>query len=363
MIRFRKELSNVKPYVPGKPIDEVKRELGIKGKIIKLASNENPLGVSPKVSAAIKKCADDVYLYPDDSNFQLRNKLGEARGADPANIMVGNGSVELLSILIQSVCSPGDAVIRSSYSFIMSLIAANLSGAKPVNIPFTKEYKHDIDAIIKQAKKTNAKVVYVDNPNNPIGTILNEDEVKYLVKHISPDTMIILDEAYNEYLDKADRMNSVSLFKAKKNVVCLSTFSKIYGLAGLRVGYMIADKYVLENTGKMRLPFNVNIIAQQAAIAALSDRQFVRKSMLHNKAEREYLQKGLRKLGIKQIESYTNFVTIDVKRDAAPVFKALQKEGLIIRPLANYGLPTFLRISTGLRHQDSKLLKKLQEVI
>lgn len=362
MMKFRKELTNVKPYVPGKPIEEVKRELGIRGNIIKLASNENPLGVSPKAIAAINKAVNEVYMYPDDSNYHLRGKLAQLRSTEPEKIMIGNGSVELLSILIQSVCSIGDIVIRSSYSFIMSLIAANLSGAKVINIPF-KDFRHDVDSIVKQSLKSRASVVYIDNPNNPIGTLLNEDELKYIVAKVPSDTMVILDEAYNEYLEKKERVDSVRLFEKNKNVVCLSTFSKIFGLAGLRVGYMIANKEIMENTGKMRLPFNVNLLGQKAALAALSDNAFIRNSREHNKLEREYLKKGLAALGFSPIESHTNFITIDIGHDASKLFVEMQKRGIIVRPLANYGLPTFIRISIGLRKENSKLLKDMKEVL
>ena len=361
MIKFKRELNKIKQYVPGKPIDELKRELHI-NRVIKLASNENPLGTSPKAVKVLERAYKDVYLYPDDSNYHLKKKIAIVKECSPENIIMGNGSVELLSNIINASCSNGDAIIRSEPSFIMSLISANIVGAKVINIKL-KNYKHDIDSIIKKAKQNKPNIIYIDNPTNPIGTLLHEDEIVYILNNISKDTILILDEAYNEYNNKDNRVNSTLLMKKYKNLISLGTFSKIYGLAGLRVGYMIADKTIIDKVGKLRLPFNINLLGQKAALAAIDDKDFIEKSKSNNDKEKKFLNNEIKKLNFNPIESYTNFITFDTGKEGKVLFDHMLKKGIIIRPLNAYKLPSYIRVSIGRHSENKQFIDVFKEVI
>ncbi len=361
MIKFRKELNKINTYVPGKPIEELKREYGIKN-IIKLASNENPLGTSPKALKVLEKEYKNVFLYPDDSNYYLIKRIVGKNKCKSDNIIMGNGSVELLNQIIQVSCNKGDLLIRSDPSFIMPYISAKLIGVKVKNIKL-KKFKHNIERIVKCSKKHSPKIVYIDNPTNPIGTMLNKDEIEYLLKNISSNTIIILDEAYNEYIDENKRINSIKLMKKYKNLIILRTFSKIYGLAGLRVGYLIADKYITQYVKKLRLPFNVNLLAQKTALAAIDDNEFIKKSKNINDKEKVFLYRELNKLGYQTIESFTNFISLDSRKDTKILFDKLLSKGVIVRPLNAYKLPTFIRISIGTHSQNVKFIKAFKEVI
>lgn len=362
MIKFRDNLNRIKPYIPGKPIEEVRREMGIKGDIIKLASNENPVGVSPKALDALNNAVNEVNAYPDDSAFYLKQSIGEKRGCSPENIIIGNGSVEVLNMTVAAVIGEGDALVRSQYAFIMSKLSPIINGAETIDVPM-KDFRHDVKGLCRASADKRAKILYIDNPANPIGTMLTGNDIKYIMEHTDNDTLIILDEAYNEYLSDNDRIDSVKLISEYDNLVILSTFSKIYGLAGLRIGYMIAGDNVIKNITKMRLPFNVNLPAQKAALAALNDIEFIERCRDINFAGRNFLNDFLKGMGYDTIESHTNFITFDVRMDSTEVFGAMQKRGVIIRPLKNYGLNNHIRVTVGADKQNRRFADIFKEVI
>ena len=361
MIQYKTELKNIRNYVPGKPIEEVKRKLGLRGKIIKLASNENPLGISPKAKKVIEASIKDIHLYPDDTNYYLKKKISEKVRVEEKHIIIGNGSVELINNIVFSFTKRNNNLLRCDPSFIMFLISGIMNGCNVINVP-AKEYTFDIDGTIKKAEEVDAKIIYFDNPNNPLGTMVYQDRVEYMMRKIKKDRIIILDEAYNEYMDKNDRINSSKLLSKYKNLALLRTFSKIYGLAGLRVGYCLANDEIMEVLNKVRLPFNVNLLAQRAAIAAIDDKKHILDSKKLNDNGKIFLTDSLKRMNYNLIESHTNFITFDTGTDASEIFKKLEKKGVIVRPIANYGLKSFLRVTTGTEKENKKFIKELKEV-
>jgi len=362
MINFKKQLQNIQNYIPGKPIEEVKRELGLRGEIYKLASNENPLGISPKALKAIKDSLNQINFYPDDNNFYLKKRLSESLNIKEEMIILGNGSVEIINNIIFSFTENKDRVLRPSPSFIMFKISALINGCKVVEIPH-KNFKNDVASIVNSLKKSKFKIVYLDNPNNPLGSMIFEDELKYLLKNVPSDTLILLDEAYNDYIDDRVRIDSTKFLKKYKNLVILRTFSKIYGLAGLRVGYGIANGEIVSILQKVRLPFNVNLLAQKAALAAIDDYKHLKESKDLNDKGIRFLTDNLKKMGFFVIDSYTNFVTFDCDCDSKIIFEKLQKKGVIVRPIDNYGLKTFLRVTTSTEKGNRIFVEKLKEVL
>ncbi len=362
MIKFIENLNRIKPYVHGKPIEELKRELNLKGEIIKLASNENPFGPSPKSLEVLKQSIMNVNSYPDDSSFYLKKQISEKYDCNMENVLIGNGSVEVLHFIVTSIMNKEDYLVRSEYAFIMSLISPIVVGANTINVPM-KDFCHDIEALVESANKSDSRILYIDNPANPIGTMLNADEIDYVLRNTNEDTLIIMDEAYDEYLDKNSRIKTVELMKKHKNLIILSTFSKIYGLAGLRVGYMIGNKELIENISKVRLPFNVNLLAQRAAGAALDDDRFIEMCRKENDKGKKFLKNEIELLGFNPIESFTNFITFDTERDAKQIFTELQKKSIIIRPLTNYGLPAFIRITIGREQENHIFIEKFKELL
>jgi len=361
MIHFKDELKNIKNYVPGKPIEEVKRELGLKGKIIKLASNENPLGISPKAKRVIESSINELHLYPDDTNYYLKKKISEKTGVEEKNIVIGNGSVELINNIVFSFTKRHDNLLRCDPSFIMFSISGLMNGCNVINIP-TKNFTFDVEEMIRKSEETDARIIYFDNPNNPMGTMIDEDRVEYFMKKIQNDRIVILDEAYNEYMDKRRRIDSSKLLRKYKNLAILRTFSKIYGLAGLRIGYGMANDEIMEVLNKVRLPFNVNLLAQRAALAAIDDAKHLKESKDLNDRGIVFLTESLEKMNYTVVKSHTNFITFDTKTDAMEIFKKLEKKGIIVRPIANYGLKSFLRVTTGTDSENRKFIKALKEV-
>lgn len=362
MIKFKKQLQNIQNYIPGKPIEEVKRELKLEGEIYKLASNENPLGISPKALKIIKESLKDLNFYPDDSNFYLKKRLTEKIGVHEDMVVLGNGSVEIINNLVFSFTEKNDKVLRPTPSFIMFKIASLLNGCKVFDVQH-KDFRTDVDSIVKISKKTKFKIIYIDNPNNPLGSMIFEDELKYLLKNVPYDTLILLDEAYNDYLDKKVRIDSTKFLKRYKNLVVLRTFSKIYGLAGLRIGYGISNSEIVSILQKVRLPFNVNLLAQRAALAALDDDDHIERSKKLNDKGLQFLTKRLRGMGFYVIDSYTNFVTFNCKCNGKTIFEKLQRKGVIVRPIDNYGLDTFLRVTTSTEKGNRNFIEKLKEVL
>ena len=361
MIRARGFLKKIEPYQPGKPIEEVARQLNLKGEIIKLASNENPLGTSPRALQAIAGAAEEAYLYPDDNCFYFRKKLATKLGVDSENIFVGNGSVEILPLATLAYLDPGLSAVCSQSAFIWFKIAARIAAGELIEVPM-KNYTHDLKAMLKAIKK-NTRLVYIANPNNPTGTIVTKAEVEEFFREVPDHILVIMDEAYYEYIDDPRYPDSFKLFKERKNILILRTFSKIYGLAGVRLGYGIADKEIMANLAKLRISFNVNRLSQIAGTAALDDDQHVRRGRDVNEAGKEYLYAAYKKLGLFYLPTYANFIFVDFARDSRTVFEALQRKGIITRTIKEYGFRHALRITIGTDKQNQKLIGALKDVL
>jgi len=357
----RKPVLGIKPYIPGKPIEEVKRELGIEGDIIKLASNENPLGPSPRAIEAIKGMLKSLHLYPDDTSYYLKNKLSEHLNIPVDYIITGNGSCELIHLVAKACINPGEKVVLSKPTFIMGKIESQIFEADLVEIP-VKDNGHDIGAII-DALDNKTKLLYIDNPNNPLGSMLTAEELDRVVKSLPENTLLIVDEAYREYITREDFPETIDYVRKGLNVVVLRTFSKIYGLAGLRIGYGIARPEIINILHRVRLPFNVNSIAQKAAIAALDDTEHIERSRKLVEEGKKFLYKEFEKMGIYYIPSEANFVTIKLEMDAKEINSKLMKKGIIARPLNPYGLKNYLRITIGTLEENVKFIDALKEII
>ena len=339
-------------YEPGKPIEYVARELGLDpATILKLASNENPIGSSPKGLKAMRAALKDSQLYPDGGCVRLRDKISAKLGMKPEQIAVGNGSNELLELLGHAFLGAGDEVVMGKPAFIVYKLVALLFGAKPVEVPMVN-HTHDLKAMAA-AITPRTKMVYFACPNNPTGTVNSEEEILEFVRSLPKHVVFVLDEAYAEYVVNPPDLRP--LIAEGRKVICLRTFSKIYGLAGIRVGYGYASAEFVALLNRVRQPFNVNSLAQEAAIAALDDEAFVLRARRVNNAGLKQLTKGFQKLGLEVVPSAANFMLVKVG-DGAAVFQKLQKVGVIVRPVAGYGLPEWVRVTVGTKAQNERLL-------
>jgi len=361
VIESRDFVKRIRPYKPGKPIEEVARELNLKGEIIKLASNENPLGTSPLALKAMQKALKESFLYPDDNCFYLRKKLAERFNVDQENIIVGNGSVEILPLITLAYLSPEDSAIVCEGAFIWFKIAINIAAGEVIDVPMNN-YTHNLKAMLKAIKK-NTKLIFIANPNNPTGTAVTKDEVDDFLKDVPDNILIIMDEAYYEYIKDPNYPDSFKYYTAGKNILILRTFSKIYGLAGARLGYGIAKKDIIANLMKLRISFNVNRISQVAGIAALDDYKFVERTREVNEAGKEFLYDAYKKLGLFYMPTHANFIFVDFKKDSQIIFEALQKRGIITRTIKEYGCPTGLRITIGTEEQNRRLVETLKKIL
>jgi len=351
----------IAPYVPGKPIEEVARELHLDpSNIVKLASNENPRGPSPKVVAAIAAAAADASRYPDGSAFALRTALSRALGVAPDRLVFGNGSNDILELVAQAFLKPGDEAICSKHAFAVYPLATQARGATLVEAP-ARGYAHDLDAM-RAAITPRTRVVFVANPNNPTGTWLPGPAVAAFVASVPRDVVVVLDEAYDEYLDPAERSRSLGWIDRHPNLVVSRTFSKAYGLAALRIGYGVMDSRLADLVNRVRQPFNVNALAQAAAIAALHDPDYVEESAMLNRAGLRQVEAGVARLGCETLPSKGNFVLVRVG-DAARAYRALLEQGVIVRPVANYGLPEWLRVTIGLPEENDMFLSALAHAL
>ena len=350
----------VEQYEPGKPIEVLRRELGLVGEICKLASNENPLGPSPLALEAIRSSLDESNLYPDNSCYLLREKLGKYLGLPPKNILMGNGTTELIYLTGIAFLNPEDKLIMSESAFVMAKITAQIMNCRLIEVPL-KDYCHDLDCIL-DAVDDETKIVYLDLPMNPIGTSLNRLQFSSFMEKIPEDVLVICDEAYYEYADKENYPQTIKLVEEGRNILVLRTFSKLYGLAGFRVGYCVAKESFLEALRKVSPPFSVNKFAQIGATAALDDEEHVKKTLEMNEAGKNFLYQSLQKMSVDYIPSETNFVTIDAKTDAQKICEDLQKRGVIVRPLAMYGKPNFFRVTIGTPGQNQKFIEVFQKI-
>ncbi len=351
----------IAPYQPGKPISELARELGLtESGIIKLASNENPLGPSPMGLAAAREALHDIALYPDGAGFALKSKLCGSLGVSPGQIVLGNGSNDVLDMAARAFLSPGTSAVYSRHAFAVYPIATLTVGAAGIETP-ARHYGHDLSAM-RAAIRDDTRVVWIANPNNPTGTFLPWGEIEAFLGNVPRRVLVVLDEAYGEYLPPEDRFDTVTWLARFPNLLITRTFSKAYGLAGLRVGYGLAHADVIDLMNRVRQPFNVSLPAQAAAEAALDDIEFLEKSYALNLAGMTQLDAGLKQLGIGHVPSKGNFLLARVG-DAARVNTELLRRGVIVRPVANYGLPEFLRVSVGLAVQNTRFLDALKEAL
>ena len=358
---------NLKPYEPGKPITELQRELGISD-VIKLASNENPLGPSPKAVAAIRDALAGLALYPDGQAFALRRKVAARHGLDLKCITFGDGSDQNLEFLARCFLEPGRNAVISRHAFAVYAIMAQAVGADirfaeplPADHP-TQPYGHDLDAMLATID-ADTRIVFIANPNNPTGTWLDRESLVGFFERVREDVLIVVDEAYFEYVSEADYPDCSALLEQFPNLIVTRTFSKAYGLAGLRAGYCLSHPEIAGMLNRMRQPFNLNNLAQAGAMAALDDAEHIRASVETNRAGMQQLEAGFRDLGLKWIPSICNFLSVDFGRPALPIYQALLREGVIVRPIHNYGLPNHLRISIGLPEQNTRLLAALKKVL
>ncbi len=346
-------------YEPGKPIEDVARELGLDAAtIIKLASNENPFGPSPRAKAAAIRAMDQGELYPDGGCVALRARLAKEWGLDAGQFVIGNGSNELIELLGHVFLRPGDEVVMGNPSFAVYKLVTLLFGAKPVEVPLVN-YTHDL-AALAAAVTSKTKLIFVPSPNNPMGTANTEAELLAFARNLPEHVVFAFDEAYAEFLENPPDLRP--LIRERRKVVCLRTFSKIYGLASLRVGYGYASAGLASLLNRVRQPFNVNAIGQSAAIAALDDGEFVAKCRSENRAGLVQLETGLRALGLETVPSVANFLLVKVG-DGARVFSDLQKQGVIVRPMRPYGMAEWLRITVGTPAQNERLLRTLAKVL
>ena len=354
-------LANLPVYQPGRPIEEVARELGVPySDIIKLASNENPLGPSPKAIEAMRKAVGLVHLYPDGNAFYLKRKLAEKLGVETSNLILGNGSNEIIEFVGHGVLGPGSNIVVSEYCFAIYPIIAKMMGADVITVP-AKDYGHDLPAMLK-AITPATRAVFVANPNNPTGTLAPRGDVVQLINEVPENVLLVMDEAYVEFL--AQPVDLLPLIRRgdHPNLILMRTFSKIYGLAGLRIGYGIGHPEFVSMLEKVRQPFNANAVAQAGALAALEDEEHLRNTRGNNEAGLRHLENEFRRAGLDYIPSSANFVVVKIG-DGARVFAGLQARGVITRPMAGYGLPEWLRVSVGRHEENTRFMATLTEVL
>lgn len=345
-------------YIPGKPVEELAREFGLDPQeIVKLASNENPRGPGPAVRKAIAEATDELSRYPDGNGFALKSALAARLEVDRDDIVLGNGSNDVLELVTQAFLRPGDSAVYSRHAFAVYPLATQARGATGIEVAAAKDYGHDLPAM-RAAIKPTTRVVFVANPNNPTGTWIAPDVLRSFVATVPADVLLVLDEAYNEYLEPAQCAPSAAWTRSHPNLVVSRTFSKAYGLAALRVGYGVTSAGVAEMLNRVRQPFNVNALAQAAALAALADVDYVNESRALNREGRAVLEQGFAKLGLAFVPSHANFVLVKVG-DAARVYEHLLRQGVIVRPVANYGLPEWLRVTIGVGPENRRFLDAL----
>jgi len=349
---------SIAPYQPGKPIAELARELGLKEEtIVKLASNENPRGTGPRTRAAIERALGDVARYPDGNGHELKAALARRYGVDMAQIVLGNGSNDVLELVALAFLGPGRAAVYSQHAFAVYPLATQARGARGIVAP-AKDYGHDLEAMAR-AVDDETCVLWIANPNNPTGTLAAADALEAFVRRVPERVIVVIDEAYNEYLPADLRADTVKWLKRHPNLVVTRTFSKAYGLAGLRVGYALAHASVADVMNRVRQPFNVNSIALAAATAALEDMEFVARSYAGNLQGMRQLREGVARLGLEFIPSYANFLTVRVGK-AQDIYRRLLRRGVIVRPVGGgYELPEHLRVTVGTEEENERFLTAL----
>jgi histidinol-phosphate aminotransferase len=361
------EILNLVPYKPGKPIAETKREYGLT-EVYKLASNENPMGPSPKAIAAIQKSLNEQHRYPDPSCYDLIQKISEVWNVSPTQVGIGNGSNEIIDLLIRIFCEPGDSILTSHAAFVAYQVCAQAARIKVRTVPLKLDLTIDLKAIADDFFRNptaNTKLIFIPNPNNPTGTIVGGEELNEFLVRLGnrDDVLLIFDEAYTEYVRDPQFQEAAQFYKNYSNVIVLKTFSKVYGLAGLRLGAMLAPEYVLEYYNRVRNPFNVNELAQVAGIAALSDTEYIQSSQKVVWDGLDYFYTELTRLNLPFFKSEANFVLFDTKRNANACFENLLKKGIILRPVGNYGFSKYLRMTIGQAVENKKAIEAIEKML
>ncbi len=356
----RKCILSIKPYVPGKPVEEVERELGISN-VIKLASNENPLGPSPKAVQAMCDIADKVSVYPDGNCYYLKNALSEHLGVTPDNLIVGNGSDEVIKLIAEAFLEEGEEAIVADPTFSEYDFAIKIMGGRTVVVP-TKNLTHDL-AAMADAVTDKTKLLFICNPNNPTGTIVGKRETDEFLASIPPGVITVFDEAYYEYVTDGDYPQTLEYVHQGKDVIVLRTFSKIFGLAGLRVGYGVARPELISLISRVKEPFNVNMMAQSAALASLDDLDHVIRSRALNEEGKEYLTKEFNRLGLPFISTQANFIWVQINADCRKVFSKMLRRGVIVRTGDIFGAPDVIRVTIGTAEQNRRFIEVLEGVL
>jgi len=349
-------IASIQPYVPGKPMAELERELGLSS-TIKLASNENPLGPSPKAMAAVKKAVEGLNRYPDGSGFYLSQALAKKYDVELSQIILGNGSNELLELAVRTFVQPGDETISADPSFVVYKLVTQTAGGTNVIVP-CKDMRHDLDAMAERITP-KTRIVFIANPNNPTGTMNTIAEMDRFMEKVPDSVLVVVDEAYFEYVTHSEYPDSLDYLNKGRNILALRTFSKIYGLAGLRIGYGITTPEIAELMNKVRQPFNTNSLAQIGALAALADRKHVEKSVAINNEGKQFLYQSFQRLGISFIPTETNFIMFETALDGKDLYNGLLKTGVIIRPMG----PKRLRVTIGLPEENKRFVEELEKIL
>ena len=359
MLKPKPGVEAIQPYQGGKPIEEVQRELGITD-IVKLASNENPLGPSPLAVQAIAESAAKVHLYPDGNAYYLKRELAAHIGISPDHLILGNGSNDVLQLVAEAYIAPGDEVIYAAGAFVVYSLVTKLCGATAVVVPMVND-THDLTAMAA-AVTDKTKVIFVANPNNPTGTMVTAEETAAFMAQVPENVLVVFDEAYYEYVARADYPQTLPYVLEGQNFVITRTFSKIYGLAGLRIGYGIASPVLVEILNRVRQPFNCSLVGQAAARAALKDTAYVKESQRSNADGKAFLYKAFDDMGLRYIETEGNFIMLHVEPSGAEITDALLKQGIIVRPMAGYGYPNAVRVTIGTQQENEKFIEALKVV-
>ncbi|WNF45453.1 histidinol-phosphate transaminase [Pseudomonas sp. SG20056] len=355
-------VQQLSPYVPGKPVDELARELDLDpASIVKLASNENPLGPSPKALEAIRSELVELTRYPDGNGFELKSRLAARCGVQINQVTLGNGSNDILDLVARAYLAPGLNAVFSQYAFAVYPISTQAVGAQGKVVP-AKDYGHDLEAMLA-AIDANTRVVFIANPNNPTGTWFGPDALERFLACVPSNVLVVLDEAYIEFAEGDELPDGLKYLARYDNLLVSRTFSKAYGLAALRVGYALSSAQIADVLNRVRQPFNVNSLALAAACAALDDADYLAQSRQLNDAGMAQLETGLRELGLSWIPSKGNFIAVDFGRDTATINQTLLRAGVIVRPVAGYGMPNFLRVSIGLPAENARFLEALAKVL
>lgn len=359
MVKAKEELMKVKPYTPGKPVDEVRRELGLE-RVIKLASNENPFGPSPMALRALKESLQEVNRYPDGGCYHLRKKLSLRLGVGEDELIFGNGSDELIVLALRALTDKGDEVVTAKPTFLIYHIASTVSGLKVKAVPL-KNFRYDLKRMAEEVTG-ETKIVFIANPDNPTGTYVSRSEVEGFLQEIPEDVVVFFDEAYFEYAC-GDEYPDTLRYQERGNIITSRTFSKIYGLAGLRIGYAVSSRQIIDLMNRVREPFNVNSLAQSAALAALDDEEFVKMVRERTDQGKRLLYTELDKIGVKYIQSATNFVLIEIGEKAEAVYESLLRQGIIVREMSPWGLGGYIRVTVGSEYENRIFLSTLRKAL